>query len=70
MKYRNTRTGAVIDASSKIAGGNWVEISVAPAQPKEGTTETVKKETAVAAKKTTTKTTAKKPVAKKTTARK
>ena len=26
MRYRNTITGAVIDTSSKISGGDWVKI--------------------------------------------
>lgn len=26
MKYKNTRTGAVIDSPCKIAGSNWVEL--------------------------------------------
>lgn len=26
MKYRNTKTGAVIDVNSKISGENWEEI--------------------------------------------
>lgn len=41
MKYRNTKTGAVIDIKSKITGGNWqaVEsasplVEKAPEQPK------------------------------------
>lgn len=31
MKYRNSRTGAVIDASCEISGGNWEPV------PEEGT---------------------------------
>ncbi len=40
MKYRNTVTGAVIDVTSKLSGGNWQAIEpaeapkVAPVQPK------------------------------------
>jgi hypothetical protein len=26
MKYRNTKTGAVIETASTISGGNWVAI--------------------------------------------
>lgn len=26
MKYRNTKTGAVIETASTISGGNWVKI--------------------------------------------
>lgn len=42
MKYRNTKTGAVIDMKSKIVGGNWqaeesvsfaVKQKSAPVQP-------------------------------------
>lgn len=25
MKYRNTKTGAVIETASVVSGGNWVE---------------------------------------------
>ena len=31
MKYRNSRTGAVIDAACEISGGNWEPV------PEEGT---------------------------------
>lgn len=35
MKYRNKKTGAVIDVNSKISGGNWVEIKPdSPPKPK------------------------------------
>lgn len=27
MKYRNTRTGAVIETSGKISGDNWQEVT-------------------------------------------
>lgn len=45
MKYRNTKTGAVIDIESEISGGNWqalvpaepAEEKVAPAQQKRRT---------------------------------
>lgn len=26
MRYRNKRTGAIIDSPSKIQGGNWIEV--------------------------------------------
>ena len=73
MKYRNRRTGAVIDTSSRISGGDWEEVPVAPAQPKnEEKAESAahEKVTASATKKTAAKTTAKKAAAKKSTGRK
>ena len=27
MKYRNTKTGAVIETATAINGGNWVEVN-------------------------------------------
>lgn len=27
MKYKNTKTGAIIDSPFKIRGGNWVEVT-------------------------------------------
>lgn len=27
MKYRNTKTGAVIETASIVSGGNWVEVT-------------------------------------------
>lgn len=27
MKYRNTKTGAVIETASVVSGGNWVEVT-------------------------------------------
>lgn len=27
MRYKNTKTGAIIDSSSKIVGDNWVEVT-------------------------------------------
>ena len=44
MKYRNTKTGAVVDFKSKIIGGNWQPLEVAE-PPK--TTSTAKKKKAV-----------------------
>lgn len=70
MKYKNTRTGAVIDTSGKIKGGDWVEVPVAPAQPEIKEKKEPEKKTAPAVKKTTARTTTKKPVAKKTSSRK
>lgn len=29
MKYRNTKTGAVVDFKSKISGGHWQPLEVA-----------------------------------------
>lgn len=66
MKYKNRKTGAVINTSGKISGGNWEEIPVAPAQPEfEENTESEKKDCSDS-KKTNTRTAAKKPVTKKT----
>lgn len=33
MKYRNTKTGAVIETVSPINGGNWVEVRDGGAKP-------------------------------------
>ena len=41
MKYRNTKTGAIIDVESKISGGNWQVLE--PATPPVSTS-TGKKE--------------------------
>ena len=30
MKYKNTRTGAVLDSVSAISGEDWVEIPITP----------------------------------------
>lgn len=27
MRYKNTKTGAIVDSSSKIVGKNWVEVT-------------------------------------------
>lgn len=35
MKYRNTKTGAVIDIKSKITGGNWQVLEPAGSAVKE-----------------------------------
>lgn len=70
MKYKNTSTGAVIETSGKISGGDWVEVLVAPAQPKSEEKTEPEKKTAPAVKKTTTRTTVKKPTVKKTSNRK
>ena len=41
MKYRNIKTGAVIETSSQISGENWVEET----DPEDKKQETVKKKT-------------------------
>ena len=70
MKYKNRRTGAVINTSGKISGDDWEEIPVAPAQPEiKEKTETEKK-IAPTTKKTTARSTAKKAATKKATGRK
>lgn len=38
MKYRNTKTGAVIDVASKIRGGNWVLVGGEKSPKKETVT--------------------------------
>lgn len=35
MKYRNNKTGAVIDVKSKIVGGNWQAMEFANSADKE-----------------------------------
>lgn len=61
MKYRNVKTGAVIDVKSEISGGNWERIdgkapaqepSVSPAPEKEEV-KPVKKTRKTTTKKTT-----------------
>lgn len=47
MKYRNTKTGAIIDVKSKISGGNWQPLEVAETTVKSTSTgrkKAVKKE--------------------------
>ena len=44
MKYRNTKTGAVVDFKSKISGGNWQPLEVAKTPE---TISTAKKKKAV-----------------------
>lgn len=63
MKYKNRKTGAVINTSGKISGGDWEQIPVAPAQSESAEPE---KKEAVPVKKTA----AKKPATKKATVRK
>ena len=49
MKYRNIKTGAVINVSSKISGDNWMEIpsSITKiAKPEKEKEEKPKKRTA------------------------
>lgn len=46
MKYRNTKTGAVIDVKSKIIGGYWQALV-----PAETTVETSVKSTSTGKKK-------------------
>lgn len=38
MKYRNTKSGAVIDFKSKIIGGNWQPLEVAETTVKSTST--------------------------------
>lgn len=42
MKYRNTKTGAILELSGQLSGGDWVEVkasaptaTTAPAQEKK-----------------------------------
>lgn len=39
MKYRNTKTGAVIDVNSVISGGNWQTIESAKKPEKKTSTK-------------------------------
>lgn len=39
MKYKNTKTGAIIDSPCKVSGGDWVEF-----KPEEVTEEDVRTE--------------------------
>lgn len=39
MKYRNTKTGAVIETRTAINGGNWVEVRGGGATPAAITSE-------------------------------
>ena len=41
MKYKNTKTGAIIDSPFKILGKNWVEVT----DEKEGLQKTVEETT-------------------------
>lgn len=44
MKYRNIKTGAVIETSSQISGENWVEeTDLEETDPEDKKQETVKK---------------------------
>lgn len=43
MKYKNTKTGAIIDSPFKISGGDWVELKKED-KPKAKKVEEVKKE--------------------------
>lgn len=70
MKYKNRRTGAVINTSGKISGGDWEEIPVAPTQSEIKEKTEPEKKTAPPVKKNTTRTAVKKPAAKKATSRK
>lgn len=68
MKYRNTKTQAVIETACVISGGNWVEVKNQPANNTQSQAPAKDKPTT---KKTTTKkTTSKKTTAKKTTTKK
>ena len=49
MKYRNSRTGAVIDASCEISGGNWEPV---PEEDTGNQPDPVEKKPAAKAKKT------------------
>lgn len=62
MRYRNKRTGAVIETTGKVSGGDWEEIVAVVAekktdstpkavQPKTQTTKAAAKSTASRAKK-------------------
>jgi len=42
MKYKNTKTGAVVDSPFKIVGENWLEVSE---NEKEGLQKTAEEET-------------------------
>lgn len=33
MKYRNKRTGSVIDIKSELSGGEWEEVKASPKPP-------------------------------------
>lgn len=45
MKYRNTRTGAVIDSSCAISGGGWEPVKeTKPKSPKSGKQESEPKQ--------------------------
>ena len=70
MKYKNRRTGAVINTSGKISGGDWEKVPVAPAQPETKENTEPEKKVAPTTKKTTARSTAKKPTTKKATNRK
>lgn len=37
MKYKNTKTGAVIETASIVSGGNWVEVTDAMDEADEET---------------------------------
>ena len=43
MKYRNEKTGAVIETASVIQGGDWKQVDEAP-KPKKPAKKTPKKE--------------------------
>lgn len=56
MRYRNKRTGAVIETTSRISGGDWVEMVAATPEKKAENvtkTETAKPQTAKASAKST-----------------
>jgi len=67
MRFRNVKTGAVIDAPSML-GGNWERIDgKAPAKEPVVSAPVAEVEEVKPVKKTTKKTTVKKTTAKKTT---
>nr|DAU43567.1 MAG TPA: hypothetical protein [Caudoviricetes sp.] len=35
MKYRNKKTGVVIDLKSNLSGGDWEEVKPTPKTPKK-----------------------------------
>lgn len=44
MKYRNTKTGAIIDSPCVIKGNDWIEIKEEVKKPVKATTKTKAKE--------------------------
>ena len=44
MRYRNTKTGAIIDSPCVIKGENWIEIKKEVKKPVKATTKSKAKE--------------------------